>query len=77
MNSAYINLIAFSDAAMPSVVGLADAGIQPNQASGFRVEIGMTASCFDTVHTQNLARALIMYKGGVCMPPQMPGAKHA
>lgn len=66
MNSASINLIALPDAGMPSVVVLAAAGVQPNQAAGFRVQIGMTVSCFD-----------MRTKGGVCMPPQMPGAKNA
>jgi hypothetical protein len=65
VNSASINFIAFSDAGMPSVVVLAGAGVQPDQASEFRSR------------TQNLSGVLIMYKGGVCMPPQMPGAKHA
>jgi hypothetical protein len=76
VNNASINFIAFSDAGMPSVVVLAGAGVQPNQASGFRVQIGMTVSSLD-MRTQNLSGVLLMYKGGVCMPPQMPGAKHA
>jgi hypothetical protein len=71
-----INLIASSDAVMPAVVVLADAGVQPNQASGLRVQIGRTVSCFD-MRTQDLSGVLIMYEGGVCMPPQIPGAKHA
>lgn len=77
MNSAPIDFIAFSDAVIPSVVILANAGVQPNQASGFRVAIRMTVSCFDTVRTQNFSGALIRYKVGVCMPPQVPGANHA
>jgi hypothetical protein len=77
MKSIAINPNAPPDAVVPPVVIPANGGIQPNKASGFRVEPGMTTMGFAVLRANQLAEARMMHQVRMTISPEVPGVKLA
>lgn len=68
---------AILGADIPSLVIPVEAGIQPNKASGFRVDPGMTTLGFAVLRANQLAEARMMHRVRMTISPEVPGVKLA
>lgn len=77
MKSIAINPNTTPDTVIPPIFIPANAGIQPNQASGFRVKPGMTKIGLAVMRANQLAEARMMHRVKMTISPQAPGVNHA